>query len=60
MTAEVKLQPGWLLKDVQKAAQRLTEWSKLEERRSATALTGRGKPGASSKAISEGAQRESS
>jgi hypothetical protein len=28
VSAEVKVQPGWLIKDVRKASQRLNEWSK--------------------------------
>jgi len=32
MAAEVKLQPGWLRRDVQKAVERLGQWSKSQER----------------------------
>ena len=28
MSAEVQLKPGWLMKDVRRASERLTEWSK--------------------------------
>jgi hypothetical protein len=34
MATEVKLRPGWLMRDVQRAAQRLEEWSKSENLRS--------------------------
>jgi hypothetical protein len=30
MAAEVKLQPGWFRRDVQKAVERLGQWSKSE------------------------------
>ena len=33
MATEVKLRPGWLMRDVQKAAQRLDEWSKSQNLR---------------------------
>ena len=38
MAEEVKLQPGWLIKDVRKAAQRLNQWSQWEERRPVAAV----------------------
>ena len=28
MSAEVQLKPGWLMEDVRKASERLTEWAK--------------------------------
>jgi hypothetical protein len=31
MAEEVKLQPGWLMRDVRKATQRLSEWSKIDD-----------------------------
>jgi hypothetical protein len=39
MSAEVRLEPGWLKEDVRKASERLTEWAKARGDQQRTEVT---------------------
>jgi hypothetical protein len=59
MADEVKLQPGWLMRDVRKAAQRLSEWSRQDDARPAPKVSTPKNPIATSDRVSEVREPES-